>query len=282
MKAQLTQREFDLFRDFIEKNCGIALKDDKKYLVETRLAGLLAESGATNFSDFYYKLNGTVGPKLRGQIIDAMTTNETLWFRDGSPWVAMRDHILPDLERKFQPGKKLRIWSAACSTGQEPYSIAMLIDHASTMPMRRIKPTDVEVVATDISPSALMMAKMGRYDGISMRRGFTGEWAPFRDKYFTKRGMVSEIKPTLKDRIAFQQFNLQDSLARLGRFDVVFLRNVAIYFSEKFKSDLFDRIAAVLNPGGLLVLGTAETTHGYTRRFETVTLGRAIAYRVGK
>ena len=158
--------------------------------------------------------------------------------------------------------------------------MAMLIDHYSAFPGRRLSPSGVEIVATDISPSALMMAKMGRYDGISMRRGFTGEWAPFRDKYFDKKGTLREIRADIKGRVQFTQFNLQDSLSRLGRFDVVFLRNVAIYFSESFKSDLFNRIADILNPGGLLVLGTAETTHGYTRRFETVTLGRAIAYRV--
>lgn len=279
MKAQLTQREFDLFRDFIERNCGIALRDDKRYLVETRLAGLVSETGSTSFADFYRKLDRNPAPRLRNQIIDAMTTNETLWFRDGSPWVAMRDHILPELERKAN-GKQLRIWSAACSTGQEPYSMAMLIDHYASLPRRHLSPDKVQITATDISPSALMVAKMGRYDGISMRRGFAGEWAGFRDKYFTRRGVVSEIKPQLRQRIEFQQFNLQDRLARLGRFDVVFLRNVAIYFSEEFKSELFGRIAQILNPGGLLLLGTAETTHGYTKRFETVTLGRAIAYRV--
>lgn len=280
MKAQLTQREFDLFRQYIEKNCGISLKDDKKYLVETRLAGLVHETGSNSFTDFYRKLDGAPSPKLRTQIIDAMTTNETLWFRDGSPWVAMRDHILPELERKSRPGQRMRFWSAACSTGQEPYSIAMLIDHYSNLPGRRLAPSNVEIVATDISPSALMMAKNGRYDGISMRRGFTGEWQPFRDRYFDRKGTLRSIKDPLKSRVQFQQFNLQDSLSRLGRFDVVFLRNVAIYFSEAFKSDLFDRIAGILNPGGLLLLGTAETTHGYTRRFETVTMGRAIAYRV--
>lgn len=280
MKSQLTQREFDLFREYIERNCGISLKDDKKYLVETRLAGLVHETGSSSFSDFYRKLNGAPSPQLRTQIIDAMTTNETLWFRDGSPWVAMRDHILPELERKARPGQRMRIWSAACSTGQEPYSIAMLVDHYSNLPGRNLRPSSVEITATDISPSALMMAKNGRYDGISMRRGFTGEWKPFRDRYFDRKGTLRTIKPNIKDKVQFQGFNLQDSLSRLGRFDVVFLRNVAIYFSEAFKSDLFDRIAGILNPGGLLMLGTAETTHGYTRRFETVTLGRAIAYRV--
>ncbi len=280
--SRLTQQEFDLFRNFIEKNCGISLSNDKKYLIETRLTSLVVESGATNFSDFYRKLGVSPGPQLRNQIIDAMTTNETLWFRDGSPWMAMRDHILPELEEKAKSGRKLRFWSAACSTGQEPYSMAMLVDYYGNLPMKKLLPTQVEVTATDISKTALFMAQRGVYDRISMNRGFAGEWKDFRSRYFTPRGAVSSLVPKIRERVKFKAFNLQDSFLSLGKFDVVFLRNVAIYFSEEFKRDLFEKIANALNPGGLLILGSAETTHGYTKRFKTTTMGRAIAYRVVK
>jgi len=277
MRAQLSATEFDLFRNYIEQNCGISLSSEKKYLIETRLAGLLVESGSQSFTEFYRKLDASPGSRLRAQMIDAMTTNETLWFRDGSPWIALRDHIIPELEAKATG--RHRIWSAACSTGQEPYSIAMLIDHVSGMAGRRIMPSQVEIVATDISSSALMVAQRGIYDRISMNRGFTGEWGSFKTKYFNATGAISTISPSIKSRVKFRQFNLQGSLASLGRFDVVFLRNVAIYFSEEFKKDLLNRIANILNPGGLLLLGSAETTHGYSDRFKTASLGRAIAYR---
>lgn len=280
MRAQLNQTEFDLFRTYIEGNCGISLSADKKYLIETRLSSLLAESGATTFAEFYSKIGTAPGVKLRAQIIDAMTTNETLWFRDGSPWIALRDHILPEMEQKASAGSRLRIWSAACSTGQEPYSMAMLIDEYASLATHRLSATQVDITATDISNSALFIAQRGVYDRISMNRGFTGEWAGFKTKYFTPSGAVSTISPQIKSRVSFRQFNLQGSLSPLGRFDVVFLRNVAIYFSEAFKKDLFNRIANVLNPGGLLVLGSAETTHGYSERFKTASMGRAIAYRL--
>ncbi len=277
MRAQLSATEFDLFRNYIEQNCGISLSSEKKYLIETRLAGLLVESGSQSFTEFYRKLDASPGSRLRAQMIDAMTTNETLWFRDGSPWIALRDHIIPELEAKATG--RYRIWSAACSTGQEPYSMAMLIDHVSGMAGRRIMPSQVGIVATDISSSALMVAQRGIYDRFSMNRGFTGEWGRFKTKYFNASGAVSTISPSIKSRVKFRQFNLQGSLASLGRFDVVFLRNVAIYFSEEFKRDLLNRIANILNPGGLLLLGSAETTHGYSDRFKTASLGRAIAYR---
>ena len=280
MTPRLNQQEFDLFRTYIEKMCGISLSDDKKYLIETRLTNLVFESGATSFSDFYRKLDASPSPQLRSKIIDAMTTNETLWFRDGSPWVALRDHILPDLEKR-KAGQKIRVWSAACSTGQEPYTISMIVDdYCRPEKRRRINPSDFEVVATDISNAALFMAKMGRYDRISMNRGFTGEWAPYKERYFESKGAISVIDDKIKSRVQFKQFNLQDSFAPLGRFDVVFLRNVAIYFSEDFKKNLFTKIANLLNPGGLLILGSAETTHGYSTRFKSTTLGRAMAYRI--
>ena len=279
MTPRLSQREFDLFRGYIEKSCGITLSDDKKYLIETRLASLVFETGASSFTEFYQKVDDVSASQLRSKIIDAMTTNETLWFRDGSPWVALRDHILPELESRFRPGQPLRFWSAACSTGQEPYSMAMLLSEYAG-PGRRIHPGNVEIVATDISKSALLVAQRGRYDRISMNRGFTGEWSNFKTKYFTGAGAVAEIDPKIRQRVRFVPFNLQESLMPLGSFDVVFLRNVAIYFSDAFRRELFNKIANILNPGGLLILGSAETIHGYSTRFKSATFGRAIAYRL--
>lgn len=284
---KISQHEFDLMRRWIEQQCGISIGDQKKYLVETRFARLVVESGSSSFGEFYSKVVGSRDVGLRDRVIDAITTNETLWFRDGSPWVAFRDVVFPQLAEtaRREPTRRLRIWSAACSTGQEPYTIAMIIDNAwERRGPTAVPPERFEIVATDISPSAIFIAMAGRYDPISMNRGFVGEWAPFRDKYFEKLGSVSVLSPRIKQRVRFQRFNLQDSFATLGRFDIVLLRNVAIYFSDAFKREVYGKIANALTPGGHLFVGSAESVNGYSDRFvshgapDAVT--RAITYRL--
>lgn len=275
------QEEFNLFKRYIEQNCSIALTDDKKYLLESRLTRLVVESGCESFLDFYKQITKSNSAALRDKIIDAMTTNETLWFRDGSPWSALKDKILPDLFDR-RGGGKIRIWSAACSTGQEPYTIGMVVDDFCRKSNGKIGVHQFEITATDISTSALFIAMAGRYDRISMNRGFTDEWAPFRDRYFDKSGPVSVIKADIKKLVTFKRFNLQDSFAGLGVFDVVFIRNVAIYFSEAFKIDLYKRIQRAMNHGGYLVIGSSETLMGYSNSFESAQHGRAMLYRNGK
>ena len=276
------QEEFALFKRYIEQNCSIALTDDKKYLLESRLTRLVVESGCDTFLDFYKQITKTNSPALRDKIIDAMTTNETLWFRDSSPWIAFRDKILPDFAERRRSGK-IRIWSAACSTGQEPYTIGMLIDDfCKQHGGGTLAPHHFEITATDISTSALFIAMAGRYDRISMNRGFTDEWSGFKDRYFEKNGPVSTIKNDIKQMITFKRFNLQDSLTVLGAFDAVFIRNVAIYFSEAFKIDLYKRIQRAMNRDGYLMLGSSETLMGYSTDFESGHHGRAMFYKNSK
>ena len=275
------QEEFALFKRYIEQNCSIALTDDKKYLLESRLTRLVVESGCETFLDFYKQITKTNSPALRDKIIDAMTTNETLWFRDSSPWIAFRDKILPEMAERRHSGK-IRIWSAACSTGQEPYTIAMVIDDFCRRQGGSIGTQHFEITATDISTSALFIAMAGRYDRISMNRGFTEDWSGFKDRYFEKKGPVSLIKDDIKKMITFKRFNLQDSLTLLGVFDVVFIRNVAIYFSEAFKIDLYKRIQRAMNRDGYLILGSSETLMGYSSDFVSGQHGRAMFYRKSK
>lgn len=281
---KISQQEFDLMRRWIAQQCGITIGDQKMYLIETRLARLVVESGAASFGDFYAKVVGSRDSVLRDRVIDAITTNETLWFRDGAPWIHFRDELLPILSEvsRREAQRRIRIWSAACSTGQEPYTIAMLCDDAYERlgPVRALSPERVEIVATDISPSAIFIAVAGRYDPISMGRGFVGEWASYRERYFTKEGPISVVAPKIRQRVRFQRFNLQDSFAPLGRFDVVLLRNVAIYFSDDFKRELFSKVARALQPGGHLFVGSAESLNGYSDRFVTHERGRAITYRL--
>ncbi|MCP4677219.1 MAG: protein-glutamate O-methyltransferase CheR [Deltaproteobacteria bacterium] len=278
----INPQEFSLLRDYIEKKCSISLSEEKKYLLESRLTRLVVENGCTSFNEFYHNVVSKNDPGIKNKIVDAMTTNETLWFRDSSPWVALLEQVLPELANRGRtiPGQKFRIWSAACSTGQEIYTIAMLIDDfCQKNPGKGLKPDRFEIMGTDISTSALFIAMAGRYDRISMNRGLVGDWERFKSRYFEKKGMISTISSDLKSRVQFKQYNLQDSFAPLGNFDIVFLRNVAIYFSDDFKRNLFARIKGAMNQKGYLFLGSAETLTGYLDTMERETHGKSSFYR---
>ncbi|MDJ0763180.1 MAG: protein-glutamate O-methyltransferase CheR [Myxococcota bacterium] len=278
----LSNEEFDLFRKYIEDKCSIVLGDDKKYLLETRLARIVIQAGFSSFIEFYRDTVRKNDLSMRDRIVDAITTNETLWFRDGSPWVALQEKILPELSKQAasNPERQFRIWSAACSSGQEPYSLAMIIDDFCGRETRGgLRPEQVEILGTDISTSSLFLAKAGRYDRISMRRGFVNGWKPFKDRYFSSKGAVSEVCEQLKSRVTFKLFNLQNSFASLNKFDIVFLRNVAIYFSEEFKQHLFRRIKNAIYPGGYLFLGSSESLSGYQGGLASCHHGQARYYR---
>ena len=282
MSVAITTAEFDLIRSYVETQCGITLGDNKRYLIETRLARLLSETGSRTYGELFRTISRSRDVGLRDKVVDAITTNETLWFRDGTPWFGFRDHVLPELEVRVRerPGQIIRIWSAACSTGQEPYTLAMLIDdYCRRNPSSALTPRRFEILATDISPSALFIAKAGRYDTIMMGRGLTGEWAGFRQRYFTQTGHMSCLSQQIKSRVSFRRFNLQDPFGGLGRFNLVLLRNVAIYFSETFKRNLIKRIRSLLVEPGYLLLGAAESLTPYSDEFEMRELGRATYYQ---
>jgi chemotaxis protein methyltransferase CheR len=225
----ISQEEFDLLRKYIQENCGILVGDEKSYLIESRLAQLVVENGCTDFMQFYLKTRQDTGGTLRDKIIDAMTTNETLWFRDNGPWKLFRETLIPDFIDVLKTGKKkrIRIWSAACSTGQEPYSLAMLIQDALEASHCSVRPGQFEIIGTDISPSALFLAISGRYNQIAMSRGMDDI---HKARYFVQKGRIWELKPDMRNRVTFKQFNLQHSFNMLGPFDLVLCRNVAIYF----------------------------------------------------
>jgi chemotaxis protein methyltransferase CheR len=265
MPEAISINEFKLLRDLIEKLCGIALGDEKAYLIETRLAGLLAENGCTDFGSFYRLVAHDPNPRLRDRIVDAMTTNETLWFRDTHPFLILREKLLPRLAEDLLAGNRfrIRIWSGACSTGQEPYSIAMSIhEFCSTHP--GVRPDQFEILATDISPSALMLAKLGRYDNAAIGRGLPDD---LRNRYFRQDGNVWVASDDLKRLITFRKFNLQDSMEPLGRFDIVFMRYVSIYFSEPFKQQIYRGVAELLAPEGSLIISAVESLRGISDDF---------------
>lgn len=282
MIAKISNNEFELLRRYIEEQCGIKLNDGKEYLIESRLAKLVAETNSQNFSEFYLKITANNMPNLRDKIVDAMTTNETLWFRDQTPYYVLQHKVLPDLMKQLASGQRMnvRIWSAGCSTGQEPYSIAMLVMRlCETGLYGNISPNQFEILGTDISPTALLFAVTGRYDKLAMTRGMVEE---YQNRFFEQNNQVWVIDESVKRLIKFKRFNLQNSFGNLGSFDIIFCRNVAIYFSDEFKRNLFRKIARQLNPGGYFFIGSAESLAGYSEEFTMQEHNKGIYYQVRK
>ena len=277
----LTSKEYELLRDYIEKECGIDLDRDKAYLIESRLSGILAESGLSSFEELYYKLRIQKDIKMNEKVIDAITTHETLWFRDKTPWQILEKVLLPTYIDEIRQNKrsKVRIWSAGCSTGQEAYSTVMSID--SYLERHRIKDVSLdhfEILATDISHSVLEIARAGKYDSISIMRGLADE---YKDKYFANEGRKWILTKKIRDRVIFKRFNLQNSFITLGKFDIVFCRYVLIYFSTQLKKEVFQKISEILNPPkGVLFLGNSEVFTDYEDSFVRMEHQGGVYYMV--
>lgn len=256
--AELTSVDFKLFQKFIYDRCGIDISDDKAYLIESRLSKLLIDTGLKSYEELYNSILDSSDPCITTKVIDAITTNETLWFRDKTPWIVMENLLMPIYieELRSNSKSKIRIWSCAASTGQEAYSTAMLIDHyLESNGIKDITLSDFEIVATDIAVSVLDIAKKGRYDSISIMRGLEQF---YKDKYFTKSGMVWELDEKIKQAVRFEQFNLQNSFMFLGKFDLVFCRYVLIYFADTLRDDIFRKIENALTRNGTLIIGSSE------------------------
>jgi chemotaxis protein methyltransferase CheR len=250
------------------------LGDNKHYLVTSRLNRLIREFEIGSFGELMSRLRRERHSKLRERIVDAMTTNETLWFRDTYPFEVLRQYALPEFSKK-RP-MQLRIWSAACSSGQEPYSISMTIqEYLASRPGSL--PSNTQIIATDISPTVLAAANSGIYEKMSLSRGLSEER---RQRHFIQRGDSWEVRPELRNRVTFRELNLLESYASLGRFDIVFCRNVLIYFSAERKRDILTRIACTLNPGGYLFLGGSESPSSYCDAFEMVRTPYGVVYRL--
>lgn len=273
MKADITPQEYEAFKTFLQDACGILLGDNKQYLVKSRLRRILEEHQFSTLGELLNRLNRASHSSLKEVVIDAMTTNETLWFRDNHPFRILQEKLLPEFAERntMQP---LRIWSAACSTGQEPYSVAMIIEE-----FRRQRPgklRDVKLTATDISKSVLEVARRGEYEMIAIGRGLS----PERQKQFFTPSLNGgwQIRPQIKGMVEFKELNLLERYM-LGKFDIVMCRNVLIYFSAELKKDILTRIHATLNPGGYLILGASESLNGLPHLYEMVQCHPGIIYR---
>lgn len=273
-RAALSTQDYEAFRAFLEDACGIVLGDNKHYLVVSRLTRLMADEGVATLGELVSHVKDGRNRSLRERIVEAMTTNETFWFRDTFPFDILKDIILPDLaERRV---RNPRVWSAACSSGQEPYSISMTVQEY--LAGRPGSLSDVQIVATDISPTILGEAKQGVYDSLALARGLSQER---KQRFFVQqRDGYWQARPEIRNRVQFNQANLLQSYSLLGRFDVIFCRNVLIYFSSESKADILARMARVLNPGGYLFLGSSESITQYSDEFELVRCPRGSVYRV--
>ncbi len=270
-QGPISREDYRAFQHYLEQASGILLGDNKEYLVASRLSSLLRERGLSGIKGLLDALTRGTDARLRIAVIDAMTTNETFWFRDISHYRLLTQTILPNTA-----GSRFRIWSAACSSGQEPYSVGMVVQDYQQRNPGRLR-TNVEIVATDISSRILAEARKGEYCGMSVSRGLDAEQ---RRRYFEPRGDCLAVRPEIRRRVSFREFNLAGSYALLGRFDVIFCRNVLIYFASGLKTDILDRLAQALNPGGYLFLGSTESLSSHTKRFDMVTGHGGIVYRL--
>jgi len=274
-RAKLSSSDYQAFRKFLEEACGIVLGTDKEYLVSSRLGGLMGEFAITSYSDLVSQLQSGRNSRLKTSIIDAMTTNETFWFRDMAHYRMLEEKILPELTAK-RSGQRTRIWSAACSSGQEPYNISMILQDFQARNPGKLS-ASTEVVATDISTAVLADAKTGVYTGMAASRGMSAEQ---QHRYFTEKNDALEVKAEIKRRVSFRELNLTKGYELLGRFDIIFCRNVLIYFSHDQKSDIINRMARALNPEGYLFLGSTESLSAHSDRFEMFSALGGICYRL--
>lgn len=269
-----------ILSQYVAQACCIHLGEEKRYLFEARLGTIISESGARDIPEFIQLAKADAAGRLRDKIIDSMTTHETYWFRDTRPWESMENSILPHLGSLLRSGKKarIRILSAACSSGQEPYSIALLLHKLQADGLLPgVNLSSFEIVAFDISPGTLFLAAAGRYSQLEISRGLPQYW---RDSFFDATpGNIWTLKPEVRSMVSFKRRNLQDSMTSLGLFDLVLCRNVAIYFQEDFKKDLFNRLAEIIYPQGYMMLGGTESLLSHHDVFAVEQVEGSIFYK---
>ncbi|MCB5162846.1 CheR family methyltransferase [Marinomonas algarum] len=267
----ITPNGYMRFREYLQKVCGISLSDNKQYLVASRLGKLLDREGFSRIEQLVDKLERGGGSTLKEEVINAMTTNETLWFRDIHPFTILKEKVLPEMT-----GSPLRIWSAASSTGQEPYSISMVIEEFKAARPGVLKSGE-RIVATDICTNILKHAKQGEYDSLAIARGLGPD---LQRRYFDKvNDSTWKIKASIGARVEFKYLNLIDSFSSLGKFDIIFCRNVLIYFTVDLKLDILKRMHASLKPGGYLFLGGSEALSGLSDYFDIIQCHPGIVYK---
>ncbi len=261
MNAPLTTAAFTVLAGLLKTRSGLIVGRDKIYLLETRLVSMLRREQLVDLNALAVRLTQPGAEPLVREVVEAMTTNESFFFRDDKPFLHFREKALRRLVAARAPGHTLRIWSAASSTGQEAYSLAMILAESKAIVGYR----PIEIIGTDIARGPLIRARDGKYTQFEVQRGLP---VMYLMKYFTNEGPHWRIAPEIRKMVQFREFNLLGDLRPLGYFDIVFCRNVLIYFDQVTKTRVLEAIAAQMRPDGLLYLGGAETVLGITSRFE--------------
>jgi chemotaxis protein methyltransferase CheR len=267
----LSQSDFNFVSALVRREAAIVLAAGKEYLVEARLIPVARAVGAASVADFLSDLQRRPNPVNQRKIIDALTTNETSWFRDREPFTALTDVALPELVKSRGTTRKVRLWSAASSSGQEAYSLAITLQENL--------PTgwSYEIVGSDISTEMIKRAEAAEYSQVEVNRGLPASQLV---QYFERAGAHWRVTPALRRNVSFKLMNLTAPLPSMPPFDVIFLRNVLIYFDVATKKSVLQNVARLLRPDGWLFLGAAETTIGIDDNYERVVAGRTSAYRI--
>jgi chemotaxis protein methyltransferase CheR len=269
----MTPLDYDYLQKMLKDRSGLMLSADKKYLLESRLLPLARKAGVAGISELVTKMKGG-SESLILDVVEAMTTNETFFFRDKTPFDHFKETVIPELLRARARRRSLRIWCAAASTGQEPYSLAMILKEMGAA----LGGWRVEIVATDLSPEVLEKSRSGIYTQFEVQRGLPIQLLV---KHFTQVGAMWQLNADTKAMVQFRPFNLLQDFAPLGKFDLIFCRNVLIYFDQPTKTDIFKRLAKATEPDGYLFLGAAETVVGLTDQYRICPNRRGIYLPVG-
>ncbi len=256
----MTPLDYDFLRKLLHDRSGLDLASDKQYLIESRLVPLARKAGLPGIPELVLKLKGGA-EALTAEVVEAMTTNETFFFRDKVPFDHLRQTILPEVLAARASRRSLRIWCAASSTGQEPYSIAMCLKEISS----QLAGWRVEILATDLSQSVLEKSKAGIFSQFEVQRGLPIQMLV---KHFTQVGELWQLNADIRGMVQHRQLNLLQDFTHLGMFDVIFCRNVLIYFDQETKASIFGRLARMVESDGYLLLGAAETVVGLTDAFK--------------
>jgi chemotaxis protein methyltransferase CheR len=259
----LTPLDYDFLRKFLKERSGLVLSADKQYLVESRLLPVARKAGLGGLGELVGVLKRGNAEPLATAVVEAMMTNESFFFRDKTPFENFTSTVLPALLSVRRPSRAIRIWCAAASSGQEPYSLAMALKEME----RDIAGWHIELIATDISNEVLEKARQGIYSQFEVQRGLPIQ---LLIKYFTQVGDMWQIAPQIRAMVKYRQLSLLSDFSHLGTFDLIFCRNVLIYFDQETKTKVFDRLVQVIADDGYLVLGAAETVVGLTDSFKTM------------
>lgn len=272
----ISSTDFDFVRNYVKSKSAITLEAGKEYLVETRLSSIIISEGLKDISDLVMKMKERADSPLHARVLDAMTTNETFFFRDITPFEVLKKEVIPDLLSRRSPNGPLNIWCAASSSGQEPYTISMVI--ADNFPSLKT-PGSLTFIASDISQQMLAKAKSGLYTQLEVNRGLP---AALLVKHFTKVGLDWQIKDEIKRMVDYRMINLSTTFPSLPQMDIIFIRNVLIYFEVEVKKKILEQIRKVMKPDAYLFLGGSETTFNLDDNFERCDLNKTVAYRLKK